>query len=55
MRPGLQVLFTLGYTDQSVLQDELLGGTMAFIQKPFKPRLLATEVRKVLDGTTRPA
>ena len=55
MRPDLQVLFMSGYTDQSVLQNELLGGTMAFIQKPFKPRRLATEARKVLDRTTRPA
>ncbi len=49
-RPGLQVLFMSGYTDDAVVHHGVSEATDAFIQKPFSPLGLARKVRAVLDG-----
>jgi PAS domain S-box-containing protein len=49
-RPGLQVLFMSGYTDDAVVHHGVSEATDAFIQKPFTPLGLARKVRAVLDG-----
>ena len=50
LRPDIHVLFMSGYTDHAVLHDEAAHIRTAFIQKPFKPKVLLMEVRRVLDG-----
>jgi DNA-binding response OmpR family regulator len=47
-----KVLFMSGHTDHAVLRELGLQGSIEFIQKPFVPGMLATNVREVLDVTT---
>jgi len=48
-RPGLKVLFTSGYTEDTlVLQD--LDPAQAFLQKPYLPAALTARVRALLDA-----
>jgi hypothetical protein len=39
-----------GYTDDAVVQHDLLEARMAYLQKPFTAEMIATKVREVLDG-----
>jgi PAS domain S-box-containing protein len=47
-RPTMKVLFMSGYTDQATVDEGLLRGGSAFIQKPFTPSALAGKVREIL-------
>lgn len=53
VRPGLKVLFVLGYTDDAVLLRGIASDTKTFLQKPFTSLQLARHVRAVLDLTAR--
>jgi CheY-like chemotaxis protein len=44
-----------GYTDDAIMQNGLLEGGVALIQKPFSPDQLAVKVREVLVAPDRPA
>ena len=48
-RPGLRVLFTSGYTENLIAHHGILEDELDFIPKPYMPRELLTEVRRVLD------
>jgi two-component system cell cycle sensor histidine kinase/response regulator CckA len=49
-RRDLKVLYISGYTDDSVFRHGVLEGGMAFLQKPFNLKALATKIRGILDG-----
>ena len=49
MRPGMQVLYTSGYTDQAIGHHGVLEPGIAFLQKPFSADDLTTKVRGLLD------
>jgi PAS domain S-box-containing protein len=49
-QPAARVLFMSGYTDDNIVQQGLLDGRVAFIQKPFTPTALLQKVREALDG-----
>jgi PAS domain S-box-containing protein len=48
-RPDLKVLYISGYTDDSIFRHGVLQGGMAFLQKPFNLKALATKIREVLE------
>lgn len=48
--PEVPVLFTSGYTDQGVPDEEDLGPRTHFLEKPMTIRELAAKVREILDG-----
>lgn len=47
--PGIKVLFTSGYTDETIVRHGVLELGVAFLQKPYTPAALARKVRKLLD------
>ena len=49
MRPGMQVLYTSGYTDSAIGHHGVLEPGIAFLQKPFSADDLTTKVRGLLD------
>ncbi|HEV8463135.1 MAG TPA: PAS domain S-box protein [Gaiellaceae bacterium] len=51
MRPGTQVVYMSGYTDQAIGHHGVLEAGMAFLQKPFSADDLTRKVRAVLDGS----
>ncbi len=53
-RPGIEVLFTSGYTDDIIAEHGVLDAATRFISKPFDGRGLRSKVREVLDGRRNP-
>jgi signal transduction histidine kinase/CheY-like chemotaxis protein len=49
-RPGLKVLYTSGYTRNSMVHQGKLDATVAFLAKPYRRDELAAKVRSVLDA-----
>lgn len=49
-RPALQVLYTSGYSAESLADDGLLDSEIHFLQKPYRPEQLLETVRAVLAG-----
>jgi two-component system cell cycle sensor histidine kinase/response regulator CckA len=49
-RPGTQVLYISGYTEDTIAHRGITASDAAFLQKPFTPSALATKVRNLLDG-----
>jgi FixJ family two-component response regulator len=41
LRPGIKIIFTSGYTDDAIARQGILDPTVAFIQKPYRPKALA--------------
>jgi len=50
--PNVRVLYTSGYTDDTVIRHGLLRGEVAFIQKPFTPIALQQKVAETLAIAT---
>jgi PAS domain S-box-containing protein len=50
MRPGMQVLYTSGYTDSAIGHHGVLEPGIAFLQKPFSADDLTSKVRLLLDA-----
>jgi PAS domain S-box-containing protein len=49
IRPGIRVLYMSGYTDDAIVHHGALDPGAAFLQKPFRPEVLARRLREVLD------
>lgn len=50
LQPDMKVLYTSGYTDDTVIRHGALESGMAYIQKPFGSTTLSGKVREVLDA-----
>jgi CheY-like chemotaxis protein len=48
-RPEARVVFMSGYTDDAVLERNVVESGITFLQKPFTPMRLAAAVRRALD------
>jgi PAS domain S-box-containing protein len=51
LRPEIKVIFTSGYTSETLAQRGSLDPSVAYIQKPYRPKALARRIREVLDGS----
>jgi two-component system cell cycle sensor histidine kinase/response regulator CckA len=50
-RPGIKVLYSSGYTEDTIMHHKMLDPGIAFLPKPFTPSVLARRVREVLDSS----
>jgi CheY-like chemotaxis protein len=50
VNPSERILFSSGYGLDGTLEDILRLGAKGFVQKPYRPRDLAYQVRQVLDA-----
>ncbi len=48
-RPSLEIIFMSGYSEQTVLDRQMLDSEAAYLGKPFSPEVLAVKVRELLD------
>jgi len=51
LRPGLPVLFTSGYTEESILREGRLDPGFELVSKPFDRRILGRKIRETLAGS----
>jgi CheY-like chemotaxis protein len=49
-RPGTKVLFTSGYTDNTMISDSCRDDSVLLLSKPYRKAQLARMVRMALDG-----
>ena len=50
IRPDIKVLFTSGYTENSIVHDGRLDPGVQLLSKPYRREQLALKIRKVLGG-----
>ncbi len=50
LRPGVKVLFTSGYTDDSKLIEGVIEKNLPFLQKPYSVSDLTSKLRNILDN-----
>jgi len=48
LRPETKVMLVSGFTDEVVAGDGIVGSSVVFLQKPYRPRELALKIRQVL-------
>jgi CheY-like chemotaxis protein len=52
LRPGLKLLFTSGYTENTILTQGRLDSHLHLLAKPYRKADLARKVREALDGAS---
>ena len=50
IRPDLKVLYMSGYTDNKILQEDVLKKNVAYLQKPFSIEGFLKKVRLTLNS-----
>src|SRR5579859_406760 len=48
LHPETKIIFTSGYTNDAITRQGVLNPSIAFIQKPYRPKALARKIQEVL-------
>ena len=51
LRPTIKILFASGYSDDVILNRQLLERDVVLVQKPFTVAILSAKIREALDRT----
>ncbi len=49
LQPDIKIIFTSGYTSDTISHYGVLAPGVTFLQKPFSPKILVAKVRELLD------
>ena len=52
-RPGIEVIFMSGYTEDAIVDHGVLKDGVNFLHKPLSPQVLARVVRETLDSNNK--
>ena len=52
-RPGIEVIFMSGYTEDAIVDHGILKDGVNFLHKPLTPQVLARGVREILDSNKK--
>ena len=50
-QPDIAVIYCSGYAEDIIVHHGILDPGIAFLQKPFTPRALASKLRETLDAS----
>ena len=50
LRPDLKILYTSGYTENTIAHQGVVDAGLHFLAKPYLPSALVEKIRAVLDG-----
>jgi DNA-binding NtrC family response regulator len=53
INPTIKVLFTSGYTENSIVHNSRIDPGVEFLSKPYDRERLAMKLRRVLDGPAK--
>jgi two-component SAPR family response regulator len=53
INPAIKILFTSGYTENSIVHNSRLDPGVEFLSKPYDRERLAMKIRRVLDGPAK--
>jgi CheY-like chemotaxis protein len=53
INPAIEILFTSGYTENSIVHNSRLDPGVEFLSEPYDRERLAMKIRRVLDGPAK--
>jgi DNA-binding response OmpR family regulator len=49
-RPDMKILYTSGYTENSIAHHGVIDSGIHFLPKPYRPKEMVARIRQILNG-----